>query len=123
MQGKAREEGLDIIVKHGGAINHAVCMKWPGAAVVQVALITITKQNGAVILSYLGKKRKFITPYLDDAETLGNPFSLKQNENKSFQGSIVLGKGFILEPKEADVLINKIQKTKMFCSLTSMEKI
>ncbi len=55
---------------------------------------------------------KTITPYLDDAETLGNPFTLKQNENKSFQGSIVLGKGFVLEPTEAEILIKKNAKNK-----------
>ncbi len=59
-----------------------------------------------------GKKVNTITPYLDDAETLGNPFPLKQNEGKSFQGSIVLGKGFVLEPLEAEVLIAKDPKNK-----------
>ena len=107
-QGKAREDGLDIIVNHGGVINHAVkSMKWPGVAAVEVALVTITKQkwNNKFILS--GNEVRTITPYLDDAETLGNPFSLKQNEGKSFQGSIVLGKGFVLEPIEAELLIKK----------------
>jgi len=112
-QGKAREDGLDIIVQQGGTINHAVkSMKWPGVAAVEVALITITKQiwKGKFVLS--GKEVKTITPYLDDAETLGNPFPLKQNESKSFQGSIVLGKGFVLEPNEAEVLIKKDPKNK-----------
>jgi hypothetical protein len=37
--------------------------------------------------------------------TLGNPYPLFANMNKSFQGSIVLGKGFVLLPEEAAVLI------------------
>lgn len=116
-QGKAREDGLDIIIKHGGVINHAVkSMKWPGIAAVEVALVTITKQswNGKF---YLGLKDvKTITPYLDDADTLGNPFSLKQNEGNSFQGSIVLGKGFVLEPSVAESIIvkNPIYKDVLF---------
>ena len=112
-QGSSREGGLDIIVKQGGTINHAVkSMKWPGIAAVVVALVTITKQawKGKFILD--GKEVKTITPYLDDAETLGNPFPLKQNERKSFQGSIVLGKGFVLEPKEALALIDKDPRNK-----------
>lgn len=112
-QGKAREDGLDIIVQQGGTINHAVkSMRWPGQAAVVVALVTITNQNwkGKFILD--GKEVKTITPYLDSAETLGNPFILKQNESKSFQGTIVLGKGFILEPHEAKALIDKNPENK-----------
>jgi len=110
-QGKAREDGLDVIVQQGGSINHAVkSTKWPGVAAVEVALVTITKQPWKGKF-YLGANEvKTITPYLDDAETLGNPFPLKQNEGKSFQGSIVLGKGFVLEPHEAEALIAKDPK-------------
>jgi methylase of polypeptide subunit release factors len=112
-QGRAREDGLDILVQQGGTINHAVkSMRWPGIAAVEVALITITKQAWKGKF-YLGTKDvKTITPYLDDAETLGNPFQLKQNESKSFQGSIVLGKGFVLEPNETIDLIKKNPKNK-----------
>lgn len=105
-QGRSREDGLDIIVNKGGIINHAVkSMKWPGIAAVEVALVTISKQNwkGKYILG--GKEVRIITPYLDDEETLGNPNVLKQNENKAFQGNIVLGKGYIMEPSEAQKLI------------------
>lgn len=116
-QGNAREDGLEIIIQIGGTINHAVkSMKWPGQAAVEVALVTITKQlwKGQFILN--GKQVKNITAYLDDAETLGNPISLKRNEEKSFQGSIVLGKGFVLEPNEANALIkrNTINKEVVF---------
>lgn len=107
-QGKAREDGLDVIVKQRGTINHAVkSMKWPGVAAVEVALVTITKQTWKGKFVLAGKEVKSITPYLDDAETLGNPHALKQNEGKSFQGSIVLGKGFVLKPHEAKALIEK----------------
>jgi hypothetical protein len=107
-QGKAREDGLDIIVKEGGVINHAVkSMKWPGIAAVEVALVTITKQDwkGKFILG--AKTVNTINPYLDDSENQGNPFKLNSNQGKSFQGSIVLGKGFVLQPEEAEALITK----------------
>lgn len=116
-QGNAREDGLEIIVQLGGTINHAVkSMKWPGQASVEVALVTITKQlwKGQFILN--GNQVKNITAYLDDAETLGNPISLKRNEEKSFQGSSVLDKGFVLEPDQANALIqrNSINKEVVF---------
>jgi len=112
-QGKAREDGLDIITKQEGTINHAVrSMKWPGLAAVEVALVTVTKQEWKKTFVLGSKEVKIITPYLDDAETIGNPFPLKQNENKSFQGSIVLGKGFVMTPEEAQVLIDKNPENK-----------
>ncbi|EAT58712.1 Eco57I restriction-modification methylase domain-containing protein [Chlorobium ferrooxidans] len=112
-QGSAREGGLDVIVGQGGAINHAVrSMKWPGIAAVEVALVTITKQKWTGKFILANKEVSTITPYLDDSVTLGNPFLLKQNEDKSFQGSIVLGKGFMLEPHEAEALIKKNPKNK-----------
>lgn len=112
-QGKAREDGLDVIIKQSGSINHAIkSTKWPGVAAVEVALVTITKQQWKGKF-YLGTKEvKTITPYLDDTKSLGNPFHLKQNEGKSFQGSIVLGKGFVLEPSVAKALITKDSKNK-----------
>jgi hypothetical protein len=43
---------------------------------------------------------------------IGNPFPLKQNEGKSFMGSITLGKGFLLSPDEAKSLISKDARNK-----------
>ncbi|MBK7056212.1 MAG: hypothetical protein IPH52_14420 [Leptospiraceae bacterium] len=49
-----------------------------------------------------------INPYLSQKSRVeGKPFQLKANEGKSFQGSIVLGMGFVLEPEEAEALITK----------------
>jgi methylase of polypeptide subunit release factors len=112
-QGKTREDGLDVIVNQGGSIIHAIrSMKWPGVAAVDVSLITITKQQWKGKYFLAGKEVKRITPYLDDADTIGNPFSLKEREDQSFQGSIVLGKGFIVEPSMAKALTDKDFKNK-----------
>jgi hypothetical protein len=43
---------------------------------------------------------------------IGNPFPLKQNGGKSFMGSIILGKGFLLTPEEAESLITKDVRNK-----------
>jgi hypothetical protein len=51
---------------------------------------------------------KGITPFLTPpAAVAGKPHRLKVNEGKSFQGSIVLGMGFIMSPEEAQALIAK----------------
>lgn len=112
-QGDARLGGLAEIYKQGGTINHAVrSMKWPGLAAVEVALVTLHKGQwkGKFVLD--NKEVNQITTYLDDSIPLGDPYKLKANENKSFQGSIVLGKGFVLTLKEAKELIVKNPKNK-----------
>jgi hypothetical protein len=112
-QGDSRAAGLEYILSQGGAINFAIrSMRWPGEAAVEVALIAIHKGNwkGKFVLG--NKEVDTITSYLDDSEDLGNPLKLKQNENKSFQGSIVLGKGFILEPEQAAEIIRQDEKYK-----------
>ena len=112
-QGEAREGSLDVILNKGGTINFAVrSMKWPGLAAVDVSLVNIFKGRWKQQYILDSKPVKQITPYLDDAETVGNPNPLLQNADKSFQGSIVLGKGFVLEPHEAINLIEKNPKNK-----------
>ena len=112
-QGSAREGGLEVIVSQGGSINFAIrSMKWPGLAAVEVSLVSVYKGKWKQHIVLGNKVVKQITSYFDDAETIGNPYPLLQNAGKSFQGSIVLGKGFILEPHEAMKLIEKNPKNK-----------
>ncbi len=112
-QGDAREGGLDVIVQRGGTINYAVrSMRWPGSAAVEVAQVAIHKGawRGQCVLGF--KVVDQISAYLDGVEDVGKPFALRQNEEKSFQGSIVLGKGFILSPENANALIAKDARNK-----------
>jgi hypothetical protein len=107
-QGSAREGGLSIIKQQGGTINFAVrSMKWPGLAAVEVSLIAVHKGEWCRDYVLDNKKVKNITTYLDDTEDIGDPYRLQQNANKSFQGSIVLGKGFVLTPEKASQLISR----------------
>lgn len=110
-QGAARESSLEVIEKDGGTINFAVrSMKWPGMAAVDISLISIFKGKWSHIFILDNRKVKKISTFLDDQEYLGNPFKLNQNTDKSFIGSYVLGKGFILKSEEANALIEKNQK-------------
>ena len=112
-QGDAREDGLAVIQEQGGTINYAIrSMKWPGLAAVEVAQVAVHKGKWTKEFVLDNKKVERITSYLDDSEELGDPYKLNQNKNKSFQGSIVLGKGFVLEPKEAQQLISQNPKNK-----------
>jgi len=111
-QGDTRLGGLEVIIAQGGKINFAIrSMKWPGLAAVEIALITVYKglwQDKFILCNRIVSK---ITSYLDDAEIIENPFQLKQNANKGFIGSVISGKGFILEPTVAQRLLeNPINK-------------
>ena len=105
-QGKAREYGLKAIIENGGTINFAVkSMKWPGLAAVEVSLVVLHKGNGK-IKSYLSQKAvDYIGPFLDDSGEELNPYVLYENKGKSYQGSIILGTGFIISEKEKDRLL------------------
>ena len=112
-QGGTREGGLEQIEKAGGTIVMAVRSRpWPGAAAVEVSLAAIYKGswNGKRVLD--GKEVGFISTYFDDQMSIGNPYPLVANADKSFQGSIVLGQGFVLEPEAAEALITRNLKNR-----------
>jgi len=110
-QGSAREGGLEIITEKNGVINHAVrSMRWPGLAAVEVSLVTIFKGVWTSSFTLNSKIVNQINSYLDDEIFIGNPFKLSQNENLSFQGSIPLGMGFVLDKDEAKKIINQDSK-------------
>jgi type I restriction-modification system DNA methylase subunit len=112
-QGKAREFGLEKLIANGSVLNHAVKgMKWPGLAAVEVSLITLYKGawGGKYFLN--GKETNQISPFLDTADNTGTPFPLSLNDGKSYQGSIILGKGFVLEPDEVEGLFLESDKYK-----------
>ncbi|MAG13566.1 MAG: restriction endonuclease [Spirochaetales bacterium] len=112
-QGGTREGGLQVISEAGGEITFAVrSMPWPGVAAVSVSLVAISKGSFKGHMRLDGRGVKIISTYLDDSEDLGDPFPLVRNADKSFQGSIVLGKGFVLEPEEAEALIRKDEKNR-----------
>ncbi|WP_233514998.1 Eco57I restriction-modification methylase domain-containing protein [Marinitenerispora sediminis] len=115
-QGDTREVGLDQVTERGWTIYRAVkSQPWPGSANVHVSLVWA---------GHAGEKEKYvlgedevevrgITPSLDArSRVTGKPFRLVANEGQAFQGSIVLGEGFILQPEEAHALIERDPKNK-----------
>ncbi|HLI71204.1 MAG TPA: DNA methyltransferase [Ktedonobacteraceae bacterium] len=108
-QGDTREVGLDQILAAGWTIPRATpSRKWPGEASLEIAQIWL--RHGDWQSAYLLEEQPVdgITSYLTPPGAVeGKPFRLVANENKSFQGSIVLGLGFVLQPEEAQALIQK----------------
>jgi hypothetical protein len=111
-QGDTRASGLAVLLRQGGAITFARrFIKWPGAANVEVNLVAIQKraasgEQRAVSPILDGQPVPFISSRLD-SEPEAEPKRLRQNEGKAFQGDIVRGIGFVLEPKEAEALVAK----------------
>jgi len=108
-QGDTREVGLEQIAAGGATIYRAVPSRpWPGGANLEVAHVFVRRGpwNGDCVLDE--RKVAGITPYLVEIQDVtGTPYRLAANSGKSFQGSIVLGMGFVLEPEEAEALIRK----------------
>lgn len=110
-EGTCRKGCLEVIEKLGGNIVMAVkSMQWPGDAAVVVSLLAVSKglYNKQRILD--GKKVNYISTYLDIEKTSITPYPLAQNYDYSYQGSNVLGQGFIVSKEKRDELVQKNQK-------------
>lgn len=112
-QGDTRTTGLKAMVADGGVIYDAVrSLPWPGAAAVTVSVVHMawgvaSKYKGRALD---GVEVKRINSRLRAGEERPDPVPLKANAEKSFQGSIVLGMGFVLTPEEREALIKKNKK-------------
>jgi hypothetical protein len=109
-QGNTREVCLDTLTHLGCAFPRAISSRvWPGYATVYYAIVWLRKGkwNGRLVLD--DNDTVSITSYLspDDAGIVGSPNVLAAFDNRSFQGTIVLGQGFILAPDKAKSLIDR----------------
>lgn len=108
-QGDTREVGLDQLTARGTTIFRAIpSRKWPGEANLEVAHVWFRKGEwkGPFLLD--DSPVRGITSQLQPpGRVVGKPYRLAENADKSFQGSIVLGMGFVLTPEEAQRLLDK----------------
>jgi hypothetical protein len=110
-QGDTREVGLDQLIENCTIYRAVPSRTWPGGASLEVAYVWLRKGSwqGDFILD--DQPVDGITAFLTNpGKTSGNPDRLAANQNKSFQGSVVLGMGFVLTPEEAQALIKKDAK-------------
>src|SRR5690606_17422857 len=109
-QGDTRATGLQHLVRHGFAIYDAtVNLPWPGEAAVTVSVVHLAKGSPAkeTTVRLEGATVRAINSRLRPTPERADPQKLAANAGCSFQGSIVLGMGFVLPPEERDALITK----------------
>ena len=97
-QGDTRSAGLRWICTNGGVIFEARRrVKWPSGAAVVVSVIHVSRGSVATAprLDYRAVDR--ITAFLFDSGDDRDPARLQANQDKSFQGSIVVGMGFTFD--------------------------
>lgn len=105
-QGSTRETGLKYLDSNGATIVSAIpSMEWPGSASVTVAVVTAYKGDWRGTFSLDGRSVHAIDSYLTARDETFSPASLKENDDFAFQGSNVLGKGFIISAEEAKEII------------------
>jgi len=106
-QGDTRESGLEYLIRKGYKINFAIkSMKWPGQANLEVSLFSVAKNNALQLSFNLnGSSVHNITSFFDDQAFDFLPLRLMNNTNKSYVGTIVSGKGFVLSKDEAQTLL------------------
>ena len=104
-EGDTRLVGLEAMTRAGAIIRAAYPNEpWPGTAAVATSRVHVQKGNWDGQRKLLGRPVNHISAFLSDHEEW-SPRQLKQNENIAFQGSIVLGMGFVITPEEASDLI------------------
>lgn len=105
-QGDTREVGLDRLVDRGFAITRCIQSRsWPAASA-NLEFAAVWGQQGGVAPDVPrmsdGVPVATITSLLEPGGRIdGNPLTLVANTGVAFQGCIVLGMGFVLEPTEA----------------------
>ncbi|MBE9212884.1 hypothetical protein IQ247_09290 [Plectonema cf. radiosum LEGE 06105] len=113
-QGDTREVALDRLVADKCVIPRAVpSRKWEGSANLEVAHVWLRQGDWQGKFYLDDKAVNGITPFLTvPGKAVGKPEKLVANQGKSFIGSYVLGMGFVLQPEEAQALIEKDAKNK-----------
>jgi hypothetical protein len=110
-EGDTRQVGLERLLKQGATIIAAnPNMPWSGTAAVVISPVFIAKNIEWQGKYYLNdKEEKTISAFLS-AQEEWSPKVLKANADQSFQGSIVLGLGFIMSETEAKAFIERDPK-------------
>lgn len=106
-QGDSRAGGIGYLCDNGFSIVYAnKSVRWPGRAVLDVSLIAL--HNGIWKHNRFLNEAKVtnISPLLTSDEPENPPLCLRENENRSFIGSVILGTGFLLNNEEASNLIS-----------------
>lgn len=104
--GEIRKDGLEQVLSAGGEINFAVRgIKWPGRAKLVVSLLAIHRGPWTNQRVLDGQSVQRISAYLEDAESERPPAEIASNARRVYQGSVVLGDGFLLDSIDAEAML------------------
>lgn len=105
-EGDTRQVGLEYLTTTGATIYAAYPNEpWPGKAAVVTSRVHLRKGEWAAARNLSGAQAPFISAFLSGQE-VWTPKKLKANAGIAFQGSIVLGMGFILSPDQAQSMLD-----------------
>lgn len=104
--GDVRTDGLEYVIKQGGNlvfVNSGT--RWPGAANLTVALLSLRKGTWENMPRMLdGKPVPFISAFFENYADEGSPATLSENSERMFNGFHFLGDGFLLTLEEATTM-------------------
>ncbi|WP_273166714.1 DNA methyltransferase [Marinobacter sp.] len=106
-EGGTREVGLEQLKKNGFEIYQAINSEiWPGSANVVTSRVYLIKGAwlGEKILN--GDKVEYISPYLTSRDNW-EPVKLTEATGRVYQGSVLLGSGFIIDKDDAQAFLTK----------------
>ena len=105
-EGDTRQVGLEAMLEAGAVIHAAYPNEpWPGKAAVVTSRVHIHRGEWLGERTLLGRPASFISAFLSDRAEW-SPERLKANEGLAYQGSIVLGMGFVLSPNDARYMLD-----------------
>jgi hypothetical protein len=118
-QGDNRATGLRWICHHGGEIfavrKH---VRWPGLAAVVVSVLHVMKDKFLGQKPLDGRGVETITAFLFHRGGHDDPAVLGANSGKSFQGTVILGAGFIFDDADNTGLASSITDMHSLCEKT-----
>ncbi len=109
-EGDTRQGGLEWMLQHGAAIYAAYPNEpWQGTAAVVTSRVHVRKAKWHGNCNLLGKPVSHISAFLSEQEDWSLK-RLKSNKDIGFQGSIVLGMGFVLPHEQAQRMLDADQR-------------
>lgn len=104
-EGDSRQGGLEWMTANGAVIYGAYPNEpWPGKAAVVTSRVHVHRGEWRGSRQINGQSVPFVSAFLS-AQEEWSPKPLAANANLSFQGSIVLGMGFVLAPEDAQQML------------------
>jgi len=104
-EGDSRQGGLEWMTANGAVIYGAYTNEpWPGKAAVVTSRVHVHRGEWLGGRQLNGQSVPFVSAFLSSQEEW-SPKPLAANAGISFQGSIVLGMGFVLAPEDAQQML------------------